>query len=290
LSRRRPDGLHLEPLCGLLRRLSPNIDYLVIGSGMARGLREYCARRVTLILVSMTLLPPLLAAPVAVKLRLGAALETLLIASAAATGFMASLGLAVELPAFSYTSRADYLEAKFHVFASTLASLLAGGQNLSEALEGLARYADDLKEFKVEINYITLMTSLSQDPTFILSELAKITPSSSLKTLADSLAKGVATGSDLLSIVRYQLETYTSYYYSLVDKVTASVGSLLEMFLSIGMIMPIMVTIMGILFSVYPIHGISFVSLVVLAIFILMPILSFMTVVLIDNQVSKVKL
>ncbi|MFP3309950.1 MAG: type II secretion system F family protein [Acidilobus sp.] len=290
MSRRRPDGLHLEPLCGLLRRLSSNIDYLVIGSGMARGLREYCARRVTLILVSMTLLLPLLAAPVAVKLRLGAALEALLIASAAATGFMASLGLAVGLPAFSYTSRADYLEAKFHVFASTLASLLAGGQNLSEALEGLARYADDLKEFKVEINYITLMTSLSQDPTFILSELAKITPSSSLKTLADSLAKGVATGSDLLSIVRYQLETYTSYYYSLVDKVTASVGSLLEMFLSIGMIMPIMVTIMGILFSVYPIHGISFVSLVVLAIFILMPILSFMTVVLIDNQVSKVKL
>ncbi|MFP3219099.1 MAG: type II secretion system F family protein [Acidilobus sp.] len=290
MSRRRPDGLHLEPLCGLLRRLSSNIDYLVIGSGMARGLREYCARRVTLILVSMTLLLPLLAAPVAVKLRLGAALEALLIASAAATGFMASLGLAVGLPAFSYTSRADYLEAKFHVFASTLASLLAGGQNLSEALEGLARYADDLKEFKVEINYIMLMTSLSQDPTFILSELAKITPSSSLKTLADSLAKGVATGSDLLSIVRYQLETYTSYYYSLVDKVTASVGSLLEMFLSIGMIMPIMVTIMGILFSVYPIHGISFVSLVVLAIFILMPILSFMTVVLIDNQVSKVKL
>ncbi|MGC9112276.1 pilus assembly protein TadB [Acidilobus sp.] len=291
MSRRLRPGPSLKfPLCRALLRLSPNIEYIIIGSGIAKDLDSYCRKVALPLMALMTASLPLLAFIVLERLSPGALVEYLSLALAAASGLLLSIALSIGIPAFNYTSRADYLEAKFHVFASTLASLLAGGQNLSEALAGLAMYEDELKEFKVEINYIKLMTSLSQDPVVILNELSKITPSNSLRTLAESLAKGVSTGSDLLSIVSYQLETYTNYYYSLVDKVAASVGSLLEMFLSAGMIMPILVTIMGILFSVYPIHGVSFTSLVVLAIFILMPIISAVTVVLIDDQVSKIKL
>lgn len=291
MSRRPKPGPSMTfPLCIMIRRLSPGIEYIIIGAGMAKDLDSYCRKTVFPLTALMTAALPFVALAALKRLPLSGPIEYLVLALAAASGFLLSIALSIGIPAFSYTSRADYLEAKFHVFASTLASLLAGGQNLSEALAGLAKYEDELKEFRVEINYIKLMTSLSQDPVVILNELSKITPSNSLKTLAESLAKGVSTGSDLLSIVNYQLETYTNYYYSLVDKVAASVGSLLEMFLSAGMIMPILVTIMGILFSVYPIHGVSFTSLVVLAIFILMPIISAVTVVLIDDQVSKIKL
>ena len=104
------------------------------------------------------------------------------------------------------------------------------------------------------------------------------------------MAKGVSTGSDPVSIVRYHLEVYTNYYYSLVDKVSASIGSLLEMYLSIGMIVPILVTIMGLLFSVYPVKGLSFGSLIILVVFILIPVLSFMTIILVDDQISKIRL
>jgi flagellar protein FlaJ len=108
--------------------------------------------------------------------------------------------------------------------------------------------------------------------------------------LAESLAKAVETGSDPLSVVRYQLETYINYYYSLVDRVSATVGSLLEMFLTVGLILPILVTIAALLFAAYAVKGLSPMSLVTLAVFIILPIVSMMTVVLVDNQMSKLKL
>jgi len=58
----------------------------------------------------------------------------------------------------------------------------------------------------------------------------------------------------------------------------------------VGLILPILVTIAALLFAAYAVKGLSPMSLVTLAVFIILPIVSVMTVVLVDNQMSKLKL
>ncbi|MDT7867696.1 MAG: type II secretion system F family protein [Acidianus sp.] len=274
--------------CRLVIRMRPDLDNLVLGSGISQSLDRYCDSVVMPLLVIVP--AALVVAGFALALPHGLYMAVLVAALLAIMGFLLSLALSGVIPAFRFSSRSDAMEAKFHAFASTLALLLAGGREVHEALLGLYDYRDELKEFSVEIDYLHKSLSLGGDPSKVLRRLSEITPSRSVKVLAESLAKAVETGSDPLSVVRYQLETYINYYYSLVDRVSATVGSLLEMFLAVGLILPILVTIAALLFAAYAVKGLSPMSLVTLAVFIILPIVSMMTVVLVDNQMSKLKL
>jgi Bacterial type II secretion system protein F domain. len=205
-------------------------------------------------------------------------------------GFLLSLALSGVIPGIQVLLEERRNGGQVPRFRLNPGPLLAGGREVHEALLGLYDYRDELKEFSVEIDYLHKSLSLGGDPSKVLRRLSEITPSRSVKVLAESLAKAVETGSDPLSVVRYQLETYINYYYSLVDRVSATVGSLLEMFLTVGLILPILVTIAALLFAAYAVKGLSPMSLVTLAVFIILPIVSVMTVVLVDNQMSKLKL
>ena len=269
-------------------RLKPNIENLVIGSGTSASLDKYCDRVVAPASVG---LPAALAViGFLIGLRGGVYTAVAVGAVLGLIGVPLTVLLAAYMPAFRFSSRGDVLEAKFHTFASTLAFLVAGGESLAQALTELHKYREDLKEFSVEIDYLYRSVSLGQDPAEVLRRLSEITPSRSVQVLAESLAKAVETGSDPLSVIRYQLETYINYYYSLVDRISSSIGTLLEMFLSLGLLLPILVTIAALLFAAYAIKGLSPMSMIVLAVFIVLPIVSAMTVVLVDNQMSKLKL
>ncbi|MGC9209748.1 MAG: type II secretion system F family protein [Acidilobus sp.] len=275
-------------LCRLAIRMRPNIEELILGSGMSTSFDRYCDRVVVPLSVGLPSALALLG--FLAGLTHGVYVAVALAAMLAIAGLGLSVIASVGLPAFRYSSRGDILEAKFHAFASTLAFLVAGGESLSQALVELSKYRDDLKEFSVEIDYLSKSVSLGEDPAEVLKRLSRITPSRSVQVLSESLAKALETGSDPLSVIRYQLETYTNYYYSLVDRISSTIGTLLEMFLALGLILPILVTIAALLFAAYAVKGLSPLSMVVLAVFIVMPIVSAMTVVLVDNQMSKLKL
>ncbi|MGC9071358.1 MAG: type II secretion system F family protein [Acidilobus sp.] len=275
-------------LCRLIVRMRPNIENLLIGSGISKSLNKYCDS----IVIPFTIGLPagLMVLGFVIGLSHGLFVAVAIAAALAVLGLALSVTNAVFTPAFRHSSRGDVLEAKFHAFASTLAFLVAGGESLAQALLELAKYKDDLKEFSVEIDYLHKSISLGEDPAEVLRRLSQITPSRSVQVLMESLAKAIETGSDPLSVIRYQLETYTNYYYSLVDRISSTIGTLLEMFLSLGLILPILVTIAALLFAAYAVKGLSPMSMVVLAVFIVLPIVSVMTVILVDNQMSKLKL
>ncbi|MGC8573439.1 MAG: pilus assembly protein TadB [Caldisphaera sp.] len=265
---------------------------MILGSGISKGFYNYCKREVTLIFL---FLPTLLWEVVYIYSGLSGkyGIEKIIIISilAVVLGYLLSLGLSILIPSFKYSSRKDDLEAKFHIFASTLTSLLAGGEGLSQALLTFVnKYSDELKEFNVEMNYIKTYVTLNEDPAKILEGLSKITPSPSLKLLAQSLARGAVAGADLVQIAQDSISSYLNYYYSLVERISSSIGTLLESFLVVGIVGPVLIGVMGMLFTVYPVSTISFTSLIILVIFILIPIVSLITAVLADNQTSKLKL
>ncbi|WP_245529228.1 type II secretion system F family protein [Caldisphaera lagunensis] len=272
--------------------MSPNIDYMILGSGVSDSFDNYCKKLVTLIFL---FIPTLLWEFIYIYMSYSGkyTLENIIVASILIVilGYLLSAGISVLIPSFRYSSRKDDLEAKFHVFASTLTSLLAGGEGISQALSTFSeKYADELKEFNVEMTYIKTSTKLNESPTDILLGLSKITPSPSLKLLAQSLARGITAGADLVQIAQDSISSYLNYYYSLVERISTSIGTLLESFLVVGIVGPVLVGVMGMLFTVYPVTTLSFSSLIILVIFILIPIVSLITAVLADNQTSKLKL
>ncbi len=278
--------------CNLIKKLSPNIDYMIIGSGVSNSFDSYCKKIVTLIFL---FLPTLLWEFVYISMSSSGkyTLENIIIASILVVilGYLLSTGISVLIPSFRYSSRKDNLEAKFHVFASALTSILAGGEGISQALATFAdKYSNELKEFDVEMKYIKTYVSLNESPVEILMGLSKITPSPSLKLLSQSLARGITAGADLVKIAQDSITSYLNYYYTLVERISTSIGTLLESFLVVGIVGPVLVGVMGMLFTVYPIATLSFSSLIILVIFILIPIVSLITAVLADNQTSKLKL
>lgn len=278
--------------CNLIKKLNPDIDYIILGSGISKGFNNYCKREVVLIFL---FLPTLLWEVVYIYLGLSGKynIENTVIISVLTVilGYLLSVGLSIMIPSFKYSSRKDDLEAKFHIFASTLTSLLAGGEGLSESLLTFVnKYSEELKEFNAEMNYIKTYITLNEDPNKILEGLSKITPSPSLKILAQSLARGSVAGADLVQIAQDSISSYLNYYYSLVERISSSIGTLLESFLVVGIVGPVLIGVMGMLFTVYPVTTISFTSLIILVIFILIPIVSLITAVLADNQTSKLKL
>ena len=285
----RPASPPRGPLCSIIRgALGPNAEYLVIGSGLAESLGEYC-RRALLYVVAVTVAMGALGYVLIPRASRGLLPGPLALAIGVLAGFGLSLAFAVLRVPVSYSSRGDYLEAKFHAYASTLALLLAGGAGVAEAFRALANYKDELRDFLPEIRYVNNLISLGYSMDKVLEGLAEVTPSRSLKTLALALSNAVVVGADAAGIVQQHLSEYSSYQYSLVERISATVGILMETFLAVGMMTPVLISMVIMLLLVYPIRGLSATSLVVLVAFIMVPLLSAVIVILVDNQLSKVR-
>jgi len=277
--------------CNIINKLNANIGYIIIGSGVSKSLTSYCKKSLTIYISLPILLWMFGYIYLGFKASLGINERILLSSVFALIGYFISIFVSYVIPVFRYSSRKDMLEAKFHIFASSLTSFLAGGGGLASSLKTFSeKYASELKEFSVEMDYIKTMSDLNVDPVTILYELSKITPSPSLKILSQSLARGERVGTDLVRIAQDSIDTYLNFYYSLVEKISTSIGTLLESFLVVSVIGPVLVGVMGMLFGVVPVTKLSFSSLVLMVNFLLIPIVSLITAVLADNQASKLKL
>ena len=272
--------------------LNPDLEYQVLGSGVAKSLDEYTGSFLALLLLLVAGIPSLLALyfylvkrfPLPASLTLGA-------------GFAFSLGLIglalyIMLPSMAYKGRAGKLEPRFLSFASALATRILAGSGIAAAFIDIwEREREELKEFNIELEYITSSIKAGIPLEKVLGEAAKITPSPSLKSLLGGLAAAAKTGSSVEEVIETVVSEYLYASESYVENLSSSLGALLEIFVAIGAMLPVAVGVVALLFAIQPPRTplLSFDNILFLSTFILIPATSAAIAVMADSMVSRVR-
>jgi flagellar protein FlaJ len=281
----------IEKFAGLLMRLNPLIEYQVLGSGLSKSIYKYASTTLLLLVIATLSTSSLIA--IFFK-EYGAYVSTIAGLLAGITTFTSGLALVIAVPGTFYKNRGSTLEPRFPLFASALLSRLLSGSTLAYAILDMAeRDLRDLPWFKIEMEYLSSMTKAGIDVHEALERAAHITPSPSLKRLFSSLAVASRTGSGVTEIVDTLLRDFLFAVETEIDRVTSSLAALLEFYVSLSVMLPVVVGVVGLLL-LFPLgrplpSWLNFNSMLFLATFILTPIVSALVIILSDSIISKVR-
>lgn len=248
---------------------------------------------------------------VTATLTLTAALTTLILASAL-TYYLSGLihlsilsGLAISLGAvfplcyaaslsfviLKYKSRGTVMEAKFPLFTSITSLVFTSEKNISRVFEILNHnYGEILKDFRVELEMITSLIKLNYPVSEALARVAKVTPSPTLKEVLLSLSSSVLIGADPLESMKAITNKYLEKYALKVEKTVNELGAMLEIYLAIALLTPVVMGSLGALLVLSPLGGISFELVIFILSYVVVPASSLASMVLIDATISKVML
>jgi flagellar protein FlaJ len=248
---------------------------------------------------------------ISATLTLTAVLTTLILASAL-TYYLSGLihlsilsGLAISLGAvfplcyaaslsfviLKYKSRGTVMEAKFPLFTSITSLVFTSEKNISRVFEILNHnYGEILKDFRVELEMITSLIKLNYPVSEALARVAKITPSPTLKEVLLSLSSSVLIGADPLESMKTITNKYLEKYALKVEKTVNELGAMLEIYLAIALLTPVVMGSLGALLVLSPLGGISFELVIFILSYVVVPASSLASMVLIDATISKVML
>jgi flagellar protein FlaJ len=248
---------------------------------------------------------------VSATLTLTAVLTTLILASAL-TYYLSGLihlsilsGLAISLGAvfplcyaaslsfviLKYKSRGTVMEAKFPLFTSITSLVFTSEKNISRVFEILNHnYGEILKDFRVELEMITSLIKLNYPVSEALARVAKVTPSPTLKEVLLSLSSSVLIGADPLESMKTITNKYLEKYALKVEKTVNELGAMLEIYLAIALLTPVVMGSLGALLVLSPLGGISFELVIFILSYVVVPASSLASMVLIDATISKVML
>jgi flagellar protein FlaJ len=248
---------------------------------------------------------------ISATLTLTAALTTLILASAL-TYYLSGLihlsilsGLAISLGAvfplcyaaslsfviLKYKSRGTVMEAKFPLFTSITSLVFTSEKNISRVFEILNHnYGEILKDFRVELEMITSLIKLNYPVSEALARVAKVTPSPTLKEVLLSLSSSVLIGADPLESMKTITNKYLEKYALKVEKTVNELGAMLEIYLAIALLTPVVMGSLGALLVLSPLGGISFELVIFILSYVVVPASSLASMVLIDATISKVML
>jgi flagellar protein FlaJ len=248
---------------------------------------------------------------ISATLTLTAALTTLILASAL-TYYLSGLihlsilsGLAISLGAvfplcyaaslsfviLKYKSRGTVMEAKFPLFTSITSLVFTSEKNISRVFEILNHnYGEILKDFRVELEMITSLIKLNYPVSEALARVAKVTPSPTLKEVLLSLSSSVLIGADPLESMKAITNKYLEKYALKVEKTVNELGAMLEIYLAIALLTPVVMGSLGALLVLSPLGGISFELVIFILSYVVVPASSLASMVLIDATISKVML
>ncbi len=265
------------------------LERLVIGSNISRSFDRYCtisAIAVTVVMAlgaALTLFIAKRVLPIEQAVALSIAVAALLI-------FPASSAIVISLPGIVYKHRGAVMESKFPVFAMLLSLLLSAGYSVSQALEVMVeKYGKDIKHFLPELRLAVSYARIGVPIDEALRRVAMVTPSPSLRELLMGLASVSRVGGNPVSIVRNVIAEYLARYSIAVEKTVSTLSVVMEIYVAMAMILPLIVGIVAVLLMIYPIPGISFDLLLVLTVFVAVPLLSIGTAILIDTVVSRLR-
>jgi len=275
----------------LLSSLNPSLGDQVLGSGLSPSPSRYAAAGLAVLVASVSLVAAawLLAASRLLRLPAGVAAAGAILASVSVSMFV--LAVLTALPRIAYGSRGSRLEPRFPLLASSLATRLLAGSTLSGALLELAeREIADLEEFRVELEFVASSVRLGAPLDAVLEAAARITPSTSLKSLFSALAAAARTGAGVEDIIDTVLREYLFNVEMEIDRVTAGLGAYMEIFVAASVMLPIAIGVVGLLLVFNPIPGLDFNTLLFATTFILTPMTAAGIIVLADSLVSRIRL
>ncbi|NOZ88417.1 MAG: type II secretion system F family protein [Crenarchaeota archaeon] len=269
--------------------MNPGLARETVGSGLAGSLEGYAAMVKLLLLAAAGVAAPVVGVYVYAS---GATVIEALAASllAAAAAAMLVIVAATQLPRVVYRNRGALLEPRFPLFAAGLAARLAAGSTLSGALLDMYdKELPDLPEFRVELEYIASGLRAGFEPAVVLEGAAWLTPSQSLRSLFASLAEASRTGTGLVDVVDNLVKEYLLNVESQVDRVVNGLGTLMEFFIALSVMVPVVLVVLGILLAAQPLPALSFKTAAFLAVFVATPVTAAVTIIVADMIVSKVR-
>jgi len=277
-----------KPFYGLIYKYRA-LEPLVIGGGLSSSLDEYARKSSTAIFVAVVVssilaflgLRSYLPLPLAIAASIGIGLGTVL---------PASLSAALTIPAVMYRNRGAVLEAKFPSLALVMSLLLASGLGLSRAIEMLyEKHLGMVKHFSIEIGLLRSYIRVGVPLDEALTRVARITPSDSLRELFLSLASAIKTGGDLGETVSAAMREYLDRYGVRVEKTVNDIGIVMESYLAICMLLPLLMGVLSVLFMMMPIGMLNFQTIMFVTVFVLVPLFSLGALVIVDSMVSKLR-
>ncbi|BEP17877.1 hypothetical protein PYJP_12290 [Pyrofollis japonicus] len=280
-----------EMLKRLGQSINPDLEYHVLGSGISSSLDKYTAWYLLVFLLLVLLVPSMVAALlyargfpllVSIVVGIGLAVSTALI----------GIALYVMIPALIYQSRGSKLEPRFLSLASALSTRILAGSGIAEAFIQVWREErEELKEFSIELEYISSMIKAGVPVDEALSRAAKVSPSPSVKSLLGSLAAAARTGSNVEEIINTIVSEYIHTTESYVENLSSSLGALLEIFVAFGAMLPVAIGVVALLFAIQPPRTplLSFDNILFISTFIVVPATSAAIAVLADSMVTRIR-
>ena len=275
----------------VLAAFNPLLGDQVLGSGLSSSPRRYAATGLALMVLvdAVVAVGGFLLLTHVLGLSVAAALAAVGLSLVSATSLV--MTVLVSLPRIAYASRGSRLEPRFPLLASSLATRLLAGSTLHGAVLELAeRELEELREFRVELEYLRGAVRLGAPLDRAFEAAARITPSTSLKSLFSALAAAARTGAGIEDIIDTILREYLFNVEMEIDRVTAGLGAYMEIFVAASVMLPIAIGVVGLLLVFNPIPGLDFNTLLFTTTFILTPMTAAGIIVLADNLVSRIRL
>ncbi len=272
-----------------INSLVKGFEIYVIGSGISTSIERYLSTSSKILLATsittftITLVMTSRALPLFISLTVSA-VASLVIAPSL------SLAILIYLPMAMYRNRGEVLESKAITLLSALALLTASGQSIYRVLEALpVVLGRAYKVFSVELDLASSLIKVGVPVSEALKRVAHITPSNILRDLFLSLSSIISIGGNVAPVVQSLVERYVTRYGIRVERSVEELNIVMEVYVAITMLIPMIVNSTAAFLLIYPIAGLSFDAILVLTIPILMPIASVAIVTIADMIVSRVR-
>lgn len=294
---RREPFRHLIRGSNVLRRLaqlkfySPELEPIIIGSKTSTSFERF-VRNAKVFIFSFTLLTSTITAYYIYAVTLSYSLTMLISIVLALTVFLPlSYALTIWVPALRYRIRRDLLEAKSPLFITLLSLITVSEKNIAKALNTLSlKYMQELKDFDLELSLINSLPKIGVPLDEALSRVVTVTPSPTLKSVFSSLSTLVKVGGDPAEVVNHIMKDYLESYRINLEKGINDLGVVLELYLAFSIIIPLLVSSIGMLLVLYPIKGVAFEALLAVISYLVAPVSSISTLIIADTITSRLRL
>jgi flagellar protein FlaJ len=269
--------------------LNPQLELQVLGGGVAKSFRSYSLAFATALIVAPAVVGSLAAVLLAVK-GLPTLVAGVVGGGAAVIVFVLVLALYISIPQLAFNSRRDKLERRFLLFATMLAARVYAGMGLAEAIRGLAgSLPAELKDYRLEVDYASSLIAVGKPLPEALEATARITPSVYLRNLLLGLAAAARTGTGVEEVLDAAINEYLSVRETDIERITNSLGALLEFYMAIAVMLPIALGVVGLLLLFQQIAWLSFPLVLAVTTFILVPVSVAAVVILADTLIARLR-
>ena len=208
---------------------------------------------------------------------------------AAAAGFEAGLGVMYKYPEIAVGTRKRRLQEEAPYFIGYMATLAASGLTLEGIFKAIAKEKTK-EEFVKSARYIIRdVDALGMDIISALTDLIRKTPSEAFSELLEGLISTIQTGGNLKEYFTALAKVQMEEKKMMIQKMTASLGIIAEMYTILLVVFPLMAIIM---FSIMATMATSFLRLdittmMMLISYLLVPIFGLVILIMIDGMVAK---